>query len=72
MARKVIYVLYGLAGIVVGAVDVWYGDGDPEWVDRTLNVLGYLAVPIGVLAASNTPASPAEVAEAVQDLPPAH
>lgn len=64
-ARKLLYVAYGLVALVVACVDVYYGAGDPDWVQRVQDVVAYLAVPMGVLAASNTPASAAEVAEVV-------
>lgn len=66
VARKWLYVVYGVVGLVVACVDVFFGAADPSWVQPTQDVLAYLAVPVGVLAASNTPASAAEVAEAVQ------
>ena len=67
MVRKYLYAGYGVVALVVACVDVYYGVGDPEWVQKTQDVLAYLAVPMGVLAASNTPASPAEVADAVAE-----
>jgi len=73
MARKYVYGLYGAAALAVACVDVGYGAAsaaDPTWLAVSQAVIAYLAVPVGVLAASNTPASAAEVAEAIQDVPP--
>ena len=67
MVRKYLYAAYGVVGLVVACVDVYFGSSDPAWVQPTQDVLAYLAVPMGVLAASNTPASAAEVADAVAE-----
>lgn len=67
MVRKYLYAAYGVVGLVVACVDVYFGASDPSWVQPTQDVLAYLAVPMGVLAASNTPASAAEVAEVVAE-----
>jgi len=56
--RKVLYVLFALAGIVVGAVMVYCGATDnaqPSWVDGTNAVLTYVGAALGLTAASNVP-----------------
>lgn len=55
--RKSLYVAYAIAGIIVGALAVAGVD-----VGKAPDVLAYLAIPIGGLAASNTP-PPAEAGE---------
>lgn len=67
-ARKGLYIAYGVVALVVGAVDVFYGDGDPSWLEGAQNVVAYLALPFGALAASNTPASKPEVREEAREM----
>lgn len=63
-ARKAIYAIYVLAGIVFGATQVAFaaieGAGQPEWLTVALAVYAFLSVPVGSLALSNTPEKPAE------------
>lgn len=70
-ARKAVYAAYGGVALLVACIDVGFassGSVDPVWLKVTQDVLAYLAAPVGVLAASNTPASAAEVAEAVAEV----
>lgn len=63
-ARKVIYAIYAIAGLVLGGIQAWYGViGDtPTWLAQYLAVYGYLGIPVGGLAIANTPKKP-DVAE---------
>jgi ACR3 family arsenite efflux pump ArsB len=55
-ARRIIYSVYVIAVVVIGAVQVAYAGAQvtPEWVTITQQVLLYLGVPVGGLAAVNT------------------
>lgn len=56
-ARRVIYTVYVVAVLLLGAVQVAYAAsyaGQPEWVDIATAVMLYLGVPVGGLAAANT------------------
>lgn len=56
--RKALYVVFALAGIVVGAVMAWCGATDtaqPDWVDGATAVLTYVGAALGLTAASNVP-----------------
>jgi len=58
IVRKVIYTVYVIAGILIGALQVAYsalGGGQPDWLTVALSVLAYLSIPIGGLALANTP-----------------
>jgi|JI6StandDraft_1071083.scaffolds.fasta_scaffold461532_2 hypothetical protein len=60
IARKVIYSIYGIAVVVLGAFQVAYATtpdlgGQPVWLSVALNVAAYLAVPVSALALANTP-----------------
>lgn len=50
-ARKIIYAVYVVAGLIVGSVQA-AGVG-AEWVAPALDVLAYLAVPLALLAGVN-------------------
>ena len=50
-ARKVIYALYIVAGLVIGAIAV--ATGGLEWTAAAERVLAYLAVPLAILAGVN-------------------
>lgn len=65
--RKTIYMIFGFAVILAGAAAVYYNGTSPDWLDGINRVLTYLAAPISVLAASNVPGSPEEIAEIVDD-----
>jgi hypothetical protein len=62
-ARRVVYILFGLVSLLSTATMAAYtalpNREAPDWLVVTLAVLGALAGPIGVLAASNTPGGPA-------------
>lgn len=69
-ARKTVYVVYGSVALLAACIDVGYAAAnvaDPTWLTVSQSVLAYLAAPVGVLAASNTPASTAEVVDAVEE-----
>lgn len=56
-ARRVIYTLYVIAVLLIGAVQVAYAGaeaGTPVWVNVAQQVALYLGVPVGGLAAVNT------------------
>lgn len=58
LARKIIYSVYVIALVVAGALQVAYGAlevGQPEALTVALSVLVYLGIPVGALAAVNTP-----------------
>ena len=52
-ARRWIYAIYILAGLIVGAVTV--ATGGLDWTAAAERVLAYLAVPLAVLAGVNVP-----------------
>ena len=54
--RQIIYTAYVIAVVVIGAVQVAYAGASvtPEWVTVTQQVLLYLGLPVGGLAAVNT------------------
>lgn len=60
-ARAVIYGAYVIAALVVGGVDVYFGDNDPSWVPNALALIAYLAIPVGGLAAVNSSLVPTKV-----------
>ena len=57
-ARQAIYIVYGLLALAGTGATAYYGALPgltvPDWVVGGLAVLGALAAPISVLAASNT------------------
>ena len=57
-ARQAIYITYGALSLTGVGVTAYYGAIPalvvPDWVTGGLAVLGALAAPIGVLAATNT------------------
>lgn len=54
-ARKTLYAVYALVGVVLGAIQVAYLniDGQPEWLTVALAVFGFLGTALGATAASN-------------------
>lgn len=55
-ARQAVYILYGIAALGISATQVGYasiGIQNPPWLTVTLAVTGFLAVPVGTLAATN-------------------
>lgn len=54
-ARKYIYALFALAGVVIGALAIAGVD-----VGKAPDVLAYIGIALGLTAASNTPAPPQE------------
>jgi len=63
--RKIIYSLYVVAGVVLGAIQVGFASvesaGQPSWLTISLAVYAFLSVPLGSLALSNTPSQGAVV-----------
>jgi hypothetical protein len=57
-ARKKVYAIYALVGVVLGALQVAYLNiaGQPQWLTVALAVYGFLGTALGATAASNTPA----------------
>lgn len=59
VVRKVIYAVFVLAGLVIGATQVAYasieGAGQPTWLTAALAVYAFLSIPIGSLALANAP-----------------
>lgn len=69
-ARKLIYAIYFIAGLILGAIQAAFGAMTgtpiaPEWLTVALAVYGYLGIPVGVLAVANTPDKVA-VADAIK------
>lgn len=56
--RKIIYGTYVIALVIAGAAQVAFVDPDPVWLTQTVDVLGYLGIPIGTLALVNAPTTP--------------
>lgn len=60
--RKVIYSLFGTAGVAVGGVQVAYaaaGHGQPAWLPVVTAVLVFLGIPVSATALLHvTPATP--------------
>jgi len=54
-ARKYIYALFALAGVIIGALAIAGVD-----VGKAPDVLAYIGIALGFTAASNTPAPPTE------------
>ena len=61
-ARQAIYIVYGVLSLIAVGVTAYYGAIPsltvPDQVTGGLAVLGALAAPIGVLAATNTTDTP--------------
>jgi len=56
--RKIIYTVFVVAVVLVGATQVAYAAvelAQPDLLTQALAVLGYLGVPVGGLALANTP-----------------
>jgi len=56
--RKLVYAVYALLGVVVGAIQVAYvaaEAGQPVWLNVSLAVYGFLGTALGLTAAANTP-----------------
>lgn len=51
-ARKVVYAVYGLAGIVIGILQIVAGNA--SWMDTVVSVYAYLGIPVGAIALTNT------------------
>ena len=51
--RRGLYIGYGIAIIIMGGIDAWYGDTDPAWTAPIRRVLVYLGIPFAGLAAVN-------------------
>ena len=61
--RQVIYVVYGLLALTASATQVGYNSvsvANPSWLVVATAVIGFLAVPVGAIAALNVTASPVE------------
>ena len=62
-ARRVVYILFGVVSLLSTATMAAYtalpDRETPDWLVVALAVLGALAGPVGVLAASHTPGGPA-------------
>lgn len=57
-ARMLIYSVYVVAILVIGAIQVGFAAAEvaaPSWLTVALAVAAYLGVPVGALAAANTP-----------------
>lgn len=67
--RKVIYGIYIVVGVILGAIQVAFaaieGAGQPDWLTVTLAVYAFLSVPVGSLALVNTTAGEIKTSEAV-------
>lgn len=56
-ARKLVYLLFWVAGLIIGAISVYVAvattEPAPSWLKGAQAVLAFLAVPIGYTAAAN-------------------
>lgn len=60
-ARAIVYTIYGVLGLAVGATQVGYAAaeaGQPVWLTVTLAVYAFIGTGIGYTAATNTPTGP--------------
>lgn len=57
-ARSIIYAVWFIGGIAIGAAQVGFPDPDPIWLTTTFNVWSYLGVPVAALASANSHSSP--------------
>jgi len=60
-ARKIVYAVYALAGVVLGSVYVAYQSTpaeQPEWLTVAVAVFAYLGTAFGALAGGNVPSVP--------------
>lgn len=81
-ARKTMYVVYGLIGLALGAVQVGFSSanvGQPSWLTISFAVFGFLASGFGLTAASNVfgsdtpapaPITPVAPVVPVESVPP--
>ena len=56
-ARKIVYTLFWLVGLALGAVQVAYAAGDagqPDWLTVALAVYAFLGTGVGYTASANT------------------
>lgn len=72
-SRRTTYAIFALVGLIMGAVQVGFFAVDPDlptWLNVTIIVYNFLALPFGALAASNVP-SPERIiyADDMQDVP---
>lgn len=59
-ARAVVYTVYSVASLAVGAAQVGYAAvpaSSPTWLDVALAVVPFVGAAIGITAATHTPAS---------------
>lgn len=58
--RKIVYAVYALAGVVIGATQVGYSAaelGQPVWLTVTLAVYAFIGGAVGFTATTHTPKS---------------
>lgn len=72
-ARKLIYGIYVVAIVIIGAIQVAYAavpawGGQPDWLAAALAVTAYLGIPVGGLALANT-STVSSAGEHVADAP---
>jgi len=63
-ARKIIYGVYVVGVVLIGAAQVAYAAlqlGQPDWLTVALAVSAYLGLPVGTLALANTPSKVEEL-----------
>lgn len=56
VVRKVLWSIFVIAGLVLGAIVAWHvslGLTLPDWARGSMGVLGFLTVPFGTLAIAN-------------------
>lgn len=56
-ARKLVYTVYSVIGLVLGAFQAGFGaldNGSPGWMKVSLSVYAFLGTAVGATAASNT------------------
>jgi hypothetical protein len=63
--RKGIYVVYGLAALVIGALAAYYlatpDSTLPDWLDGAQRVIAYLAIPVAAMAVPNVSSTAPQV-----------
>lgn len=69
-ARAIIYGVYVLSGLVIGALQAFIVDPDPQWLTQTFAAWSYLGLAVGTLAVTNSSIVPVRnvIVEAPSDV----
>jgi hypothetical protein len=70
-ARAVVYLIVGFGGLIIGSLDVFYGDSDPEWLNGLVRVAAWLSGALGLTAATHVPKTDEDKVVQVPVLPDA-